>query len=295
MIPRPTPHRQSRRVSLWVLGSLFALSSILAHAADKKTFDVPAGTAPASLKLFAEQAGGHVLYSVEDVRGVATRAVKGKYTAREALDFMLMGTALHIDSDPKTQALTVRKETEAETKNVSRAIAEASARPDRKGRIEETADGEKVVKLDTFEVFAGRTLNMDLPRTRNDIQPYVVFDRQAIERSGAFTVEDFIKQRLPMDGGYLSPVQYVSGTPPSSSSRISLRGLSLNETLILIDGRRAASSQIVNLFEQPDVNGIPVSAIERIEVLPSTASGIYGGGRNCRCGKYCSPSGFCWG
>jgi outer membrane receptor protein involved in Fe transport len=29
---------------------------------------------------------------------------------------------------------------------------------------------------------------------------------------------------------------------------------------------------------QPDINGIPISAVERIEILPSTAGGLYGGG-----------------
>lgn len=34
----------------------------------------------------------------------------------------------------------------------------------------------------------------------------------------------------------------------------------------------------MGVASQPDINAIPVSAIERIEVLPSTAAGIYGGG-----------------
>ena len=54
--------------------------------------------------------------------------------------------------------------------------------------------------------------------------------------------------------------------------------LGANQTLILIDGRRSAGANLSGSPQQPDLNGIPLAAIERIEVLPTTASGIYGGG-----------------
>jgi hypothetical protein len=41
--------------------------------------------------------------------------------------------------------------------------------------------------------------NVDLPRTMNDAQPYLIFERRAIEQSGATSVEGFLRQRLPMD------------------------------------------------------------------------------------------------
>ena len=53
-----------------------------------------------------------------------------------------------------------------------------------------------------------------------------------------------------------------------------MRGLSAAQTVILVDGRR-----LINVADQPpDLNAVPVSMIDRIEVLPSSASGIYGGG-----------------
>lgn len=63
-----------------------------------------------------------------------------------------------------------------------------------------------------------------------------------------------------------------------NQSRIDLRGLGANQTLILVNGRRLPSVSVGSTFEQPDINGIPMSSIERIEVLPATAAGIYGGG-----------------
>jgi outer membrane receptor protein involved in Fe transport len=70
----------------------------------------------------------------------------------------------------------------------------------------------------------------------------------------------------------------VSGNGASNESQINLRGLGLTQTLILIDGRRAPRINDGAEFQQADINGIPLSSIERIEVLPSTAGAIYGGG-----------------
>ena len=64
---------------------------------------------------------------------------------------------------------------------------------------------------------------------------------------------------------------------PNTYSAINLRGLGTDETLILVDGRRMPGISLSGERLQPDINGIPLAAVERIEVLPSTAGGIYGG------------------
>jgi len=74
-------------------------SGLIAAAAEvgdttKKTFDVPAGDAPLSLKQFAQQAGVELLYSAKEIAGTKTNAVKGVLTPHEALTKMLRGTKL---------------------------------------------------------------------------------------------------------------------------------------------------------------------------------------------------------
>lgn len=143
-----------------------------------------------------------------------------------------------------------------------------------------------VIELDPYTV-SGRkeqpfTTNMDLPRTINDVQPYVIFDSETIEQSGAINVEAFLKQRLTMNASALSNSQ-GAGTLASAvlgnTSTVDLRGLGADKTLILVNGRRmpgVRSSAADEAPAQADVNGIPISFIDRIEVLPTSASGIYG-------------------
>ncbi|MBL8269624.1 MAG: TonB-dependent receptor plug domain-containing protein, partial [Steroidobacter sp.] len=120
-----------------------------------------------------------------------------------------------------------------------------------------------------------RMLNTDIKRTVDDPQPYVIFTRQAIEQSGAVDVNGFLKNRLTMNttGGDAGQMGHVAG----QISTVNLRGLGSNQTLILIDGRRAARTTTGFSPGQVDLNTIPLAAIERIEVLPTTASAIYGG------------------
>lgn len=135
----------------------------------------------------------------------------------------------------------------------------------------------QVQVLNTFEVMSSRLLNMDIKRTRDDVQPYVVFDNQVIADSGAIDVEDFLKQRLTMNAHAVAS-DTTGQISTGATSSIDLRGLGVGQTLVLVDGRRMAGATFIGTQRQPDLNGIPLSAIERIEVLPSTASGVYGGG-----------------
>src|SRR5262249_15156173 len=55
---------------------------------------------------------------------------------------------------------------------------------------------------------------------------------------------------------------------------INLRGLGARATLVLINGRRLASSGTDAEFV--DIESIPLSAVERIDILPDSASALYG-------------------
>jgi len=154
-------------------------------------------------------------------------------------------------------------------------------------RIDLDADDDSAVRtLDRLEVQGERLHrpayqgNMDLPRSENDAQPYTIIGRDRIERSGATSVEDLLRQQLTMSTGFASS-DNNAGDWGGSSSRFSLRGLSPSETLVLINGRRVAGigrRSATEASDQADLNGIPLAAIERIEVLPASASAIYGSG-----------------
>lgn len=115
--------------------------------------------------------------------------------------------------------------------------------------------------------------------------PVVVLDQTSIERTGLSSIADVL-QRLPSASGGLNSKVNNSGNignPPdgggvgAGSAEIDLRYLGAKRTLVLVDGIRfvngASASGIPSTV---DLNTIPQSSIERIEVLESGQSPLYG-------------------
>lgn len=121
-------------------------------------------------------------------------------------------------------------------------------------------------RLGTVVVTGSRIRRVDL-ETAN---PVVTIDKAAIERSGKLTVGDLL-QNLPAVAGAGSNPS-VNNSGGDGGTYIDLRGLGAQRTLILINGHRIM--QIPG--NSTDVNQIPASAIERMEVLGDGASSVYG-------------------
>ncbi|MFA5058609.1 MAG: TonB-dependent receptor plug domain-containing protein [Opitutaceae bacterium] len=74
-----------------------------------KPFDLPAGRADQTLKLFSEQSGFGIVAATDVVEGVHTNAVQGKFVPREALDLMLANTGLVAAEDQQAGAFSLRR------------------------------------------------------------------------------------------------------------------------------------------------------------------------------------------
>jgi iron complex outermembrane recepter protein len=102
-------------------------------------------------------------------------------------------------------------------------------------------------------------------------QPVQVVSRAQIEATGLNNVAEVLSTLSSTDGSGLSTVT-TQTNGSDGSQQISLRDLGAGRTLVLVDGYRWATdpSQTV------DLSTIPVAIIERIEILTSGASAIYG-------------------
>ncbi len=132
-------------------------------------------------------------------------------------------------------------------------------------------DAEPQDALDTVVVTGSR-----IPRSSEveGTSPVLTIDRAAIEATGLTSVGDVLFNIAASDGGALRNV--TTGTNGSDGTQnISLRGLGATRTLVLVNGRRWVTAGITNAAVV-DLNTIPVSIVERIEVLKDGASAIYG-------------------
>ena len=95
--------------------------------------------------------------------------------------------------------------------------------------------------------------------------------QEAIAKSGATSVAELIQALPAMQGFTIGAV--AAGSNSGGNTSASLHGIGETYTLVLLNGRRIApqgSGTTVNL------NAIPMSAVERVEILTDGASALYG-------------------
>ncbi len=108
--------------------------------------------------------------------------------------------------------------------------------------------------------------------------PVLVIKKEDIERSGVQTVSDLLRTLPVANVGNFSESTLGGNSFAPGTAAVSLRGLGVNTTLLLLNGRRIANygfgQNVSDSFV--DLNSIPISAIERVEILKDGASAIYG-------------------
>ncbi|MBB5208254.1 TonB-dependent receptor plug domain-containing protein [Chiayiivirga flava] len=129
-------------------------------------------------------------------------------------------------------------------------------------------DEDDAATLDRIEVTGSRIKRVDIEGPN----PVTVIDRADLEISGDVSVADVLRSST---FNTLGSFVQSSGNTAQSQATISLRGIGSEYTLILLDGRRIASSPVLGAAAQ-NLNAIPFAAVERIEILRDGASALYG-------------------
>jgi len=112
--------------------------------------------------------------------------------------------------------------------------------------------------------------------SKETASPVTVVTRKEIEQSGKATVAEVLRSVSANTGGSYNEVFSNSFSPGASG--VSLRGLGQKATLVLLNGRRAANYGFAQNLQDTyfDLNSLPASAIERVEILKDGASAVYG-------------------
>lgn len=155
------------------------------------------------------------------------------------------------------------------------ALAPAFALAQTAASTNTAADDASVTKLEKFVVTGSYIpYAADAPAT-----PITTLSAAEISKSGVGgDLLEVIRKTIPQFTGGAnlgSSNGDIGSGATGGGSQISLRN---TNTLVLINGRRAAFNPIVAAagFQFVDVNSIPVSAVDRIEVLTDGASATYG-------------------
>jgi outer membrane receptor protein involved in Fe transport len=240
----------------------------------RKRFRLPGGDAAVTLKRFVDQSGEQVVYLVNSVRGVKTRAVRGEFTAREALNRMLEGTTLAAVQDARTGALSVSRNSPVVPPKP--AIAERTA-------TAPAALADEIIELSPFEVnvrkdsgYAALRSNsltafgMDLEKMPATAQ---VFTSTLIDDTAATSVQDVLLHHSGLVGADPNnpgaALNNFPGDRDGSGGNLGIRGLaSVPPKRDGLVGPRTTSRTAIGYND--------TFSLERIELIEGPQSLLYG-------------------
>jgi outer membrane receptor protein involved in Fe transport len=270
------------------------LGSSAVALADPVDIKLPPQSLSAALREFARQTGIQVAIQSALTDGKTSPGLNGKYEPAEALGELLKGTGLiAYPVNKNTYGIreahgTTAKDDKLHTarsydpNNNPRRLAPADSADSSQapqGPEKEKSPDSSGGEIELREVVVTGSRLRDTQPTSH----VVVITSEEISREGASTAADIIRQ-LPQNfstvnlGTSTTSLGSTDNTPLGSLGVVSanLRGLGSDATLVLVNGRRIASSPSFNGAGQVNLGTIPAAAIERVEVLLDGASAIYG-------------------
>jgi iron complex outermembrane receptor protein len=234
-------------------------------------FHIAGGPAPAALSEFSAQAKFQILFDFTLVKERRTRAVDGEFEPTVALAALLDGSGLTFS------VVNDRTVTIVSVPGVSANVAAARPIPHtrslRGGAPGSSLDDARGLSLETVEIQATHADDSYVAGSH-----LIQLSRDAIEESGASSVPDLLRTLPQNFGGGPTPdtrdIERETVTNIGRGVSLNLRGAGAHATVALIDDRRIAPSGSAGAFE--DVSNIPISAIERIDILPEAGSIRFG-------------------
>ncbi|WP_419814297.1 TonB-dependent receptor domain-containing protein [Glacieibacterium sp.] len=236
-----------------IVAVLMATVPAIAQAQEQVyNIDVPAGYLGDGLRALGQASHQQIIFSESTVRGKSSPAVRGAFTADQALQRLLNGSGLKVRRTP-AGVMYVGNDDSAADASVAQGVA--------------TADVEA-----TDIVVTGSRIRRTNVSTA---APVNVFDASALTDRGFNQVGEMLNQ-ITSNVPEL-PEAPFSGFPGGSGQTFpNLFGLGAGRTLTLVNGRRMVTSASGLGNRAVDVNVIPAGLIERVDIVQAGGAAVYG-------------------
>ncbi len=234
--------------------------------------DVGAGPLIPALQQWARQSGTALLFDARELDDLRTDGTRGQRDTGASLKLLVAGLPVNI-LRTSSGAFVVRRVHPEPPATPPKAVA-APRLPHPAPR---SADTPHQVELAPIHVTGSR-----LPRSSvQTTLPVTTIDRDDILRSGYGNLFDLLRHLPGMNGHPAMSTsrggdsQYL---PVGAAATTSLDGMGPRATLFLVNGRRLPRYPMVSLEQGglTDLGGIPLSFVDRIELVRGGASAIYG-------------------
>jgi len=274
-----------------VIGFLCTIFLVVTASADspRQQVNIPPGDLSTALNALVKQSGADLVYRPEQVRGLKTQGVSGNLSVEDALTKLLAGTPLTVNRD-STGAVLIsipKPHATAAPSNPPTGSVMPENSDLRVAQVDQAPAGPEIGRGDDQNSETKRKNDLDeitvtgthIRGTTNSPSPVLIFTRDDIDAAGVNTIQQFL-QSLPQNFGGVSEnsIGGIAGGNQADNavngSAPNLRGLGNSATLVLINGHRVAPGNSNGSFV--DISMIPLTAVERIEIVTDGASAIYG-------------------
>jgi iron complex outermembrane recepter protein len=265
-----------------------ALACGRAVGGEPAAFDLEIRSQPlaAALQELARQSGVQIIFFSTVTDGHAAPGVSGHVTIDYALHRLLAGTGLTyrrlganmIEIRPSSAAKASGEKTSPPAHDTGTRAALRGAPPVVSTRIGVGAriSPSGLEGLHTVVVTGTRELDRTVATS---LSPIDVLTPAALAATGATDLASALRALLP---SFNFPQPSITDATDASQPA-QLRGLSPDETLVLIDGKRLHTTAIVNVnstigrgSSPVDLSAIPLDAVDHVEVLRDGAAAQYG-------------------
>lgn len=248
-----------------LLGAMTALCLVWSASAlaqsQRVDFNIPAQPLRSALLAYSAQAGIALSVPEELVGGRSVPALTGSLTAEQALQRLLQGTGIRYEFSGPNVAKLVGPDGRAG--QLVPSVLPVSVAPP--------------LQVPDTQIAETMTVTGSRIRGAQPAAPLHVIGRTEIDQSGYSQVADLIRSLPENFSGGQNPGVAYNGSAVNQNitgiSALDLRGLGPTATLTLLNGHRLAGDAY---HGSTDISGIPLAALERIEIVTDGASALYG-------------------
>ena len=212
-------------------------------------FSIDAQPLAEALSQYSRQAGVVVIAPARATQGKTANGFTGSYAPDAALEKLLSGTGLAATRDA-SGAILIAADVQTVSEN-------AEAAPER-----------RTIAMDAVVVTGSKIPRQEFLSTA----PLSIISSDEIKQSGFVNIDDTLLRNPSVGVGLGS----ANGTRNENAGAafVNLRGLGVNRSLVLVDGKRRVSGS--RSASAVDLNTIPAALVERIDVVTGGASAVYG-------------------
>ena len=225
--------------------AVFALA--VPAGAQVRDLAISPGPLKGALDAFVRQSGRQVIYRIDDLSNARSPGVRGRLMPDAALRALLAGTGLAARADPSGAIAIVRVESSG-----------GAAAPSAEVRAEQEI------------VVTGTRIRRPVARS---VAPTLSLGSDDLARTGKVAIGEALDQ-LPLLRSTLTQSNSTRIDTGAGLNMLDLRGLGINRTLVLENGRRHVPG--ASFGSGVDVNSIPAELIDRVDIVTGGSSAVYG-------------------